>query len=168
MKEHWVRAAFERFEHPLLRFAATLVGPHRAPDVVQDTFLRLCQQERAHVEPHLAAWLFTVARNRAWELRRGGQRQNPIEEGEDMKSPDSGPEQKLQKKQTTHQLVGLLDQLPDRQRQAVLLKFSAGLSYKEIAAVLDTSVSNVGFILHSAVQALRTGMSEEPRKETVS
>jgi RNA polymerase sigma-70 factor (ECF subfamily) len=46
-------------------------------------------------------------------------------------------------------------QLPDKQREAVRLKFVSGLSYKEISEVLKTSVGNVGTLIHLGVTTLR-------------
>src|SRR3954454_11134801 len=67
----WVREAVDRFEGPLGLYASRLLGdPEMAHDVVQDTFLRLCAQDRASVEDHLAEWLFTVCRNRALDVLR--------------------------------------------------------------------------------------------------
>ena len=63
--EEWVRAAVGRFEGPLTLYATRLLRDvEAARDVVQETFLRLCTQDRAQVESHLAEWLFTVCRNR--------------------------------------------------------------------------------------------------------
>jgi RNA polymerase sigma-70 factor (ECF subfamily) len=42
----------------------------------------------------------------------------------------------------------------------VILKFSGGLSYKEIAEVMELSVSHVGVILHTAIGRLRTSLGE--------
>jgi RNA polymerase sigma-70 factor (ECF subfamily) len=67
----WVRAAVERFEGPLARYAFRIVGEmESARDIVQETFLKLCGQDRDRVEPHLAEWLFTVCRNRALDVLR--------------------------------------------------------------------------------------------------
>jgi RNA polymerase sigma-70 factor (ECF subfamily) len=52
--------------------------------------------------------------------------------------------------------------LPPVQQEAVRLKFQHGLSYKEIAAVLNLTVTNVGFILHTALKALRERLKETP------
>jgi RNA polymerase sigma-70 factor (ECF subfamily) len=49
------------------------------------------------------------------------------------------------------------------QQEAVRLKFQHGLSYKEIASVLDLTVTNVGFILHTALKTLRARLGgDEP------
>ncbi len=70
----WVLSALERHEASLLRFAATIVGPDDARDVIQDTFLELCRAKQGDVEGHLVPWLFTVCRNKALTLRRGTKR----------------------------------------------------------------------------------------------
>jgi RNA polymerase sigma-70 factor (ECF subfamily) len=50
--------------------------------------------------------------------------------------------------------------LPVNQREVVRLKFQNQLSYEEIAAVTSLSVSNVGFLLHTALKTLRLRMAE--------
>ena len=63
------------FESPLIGYAATILNdPDRARDVVQDTFIRLCQQDPGKVRDHLKSWLFTVCRNRALDLLRKDKR----------------------------------------------------------------------------------------------
>lgn len=74
---HWVLTALEQNEAALLRYSATLVGTSRAQDVVQDAFMKLCTQSFESVQGHIAAWLFTVCRNRALELRRAERRRRP-------------------------------------------------------------------------------------------
>jgi DNA-directed RNA polymerase specialized sigma24 family protein len=88
----WVLTALQKHEPALLRYAASLVGETRAQDVVQDAFLRLCSQPVERVRDHLAAWLFTVCRNRALEIRRADRRLSRLEEKDEMlESPDSSP-----------------------------------------------------------------------------
>jgi DNA-directed RNA polymerase specialized sigma24 family protein len=70
-----VRSALERFEGPLTRYAASITGDiERARDVVQDTFVRLCDEEPGRLNGCLAQWLFTVCRNRALDVQRKEQR----------------------------------------------------------------------------------------------
>jgi RNA polymerase sigma-70 factor (ECF subfamily) len=84
------------------------------------------------VEGHLAAWLFTVARNRALELKRRDGREDRLPEEDDVKSPDSGPQSKAERAQAMTRVSKLLEQLPEQQREAVLLKFAGDLSYRSI------------------------------------
>ena len=59
------------------------------------------------------------------------------------------------------QAAELINQLPPRQQEVIRLKFQSGFSYKEISRITGLSVSNVGFIIHTAVKTLRTGMSTD-------
>ena len=72
-----------------------------------------------------------------------------------MESPDSGPASHVERRQSLGRVHAALERLTEQQQQAVRLKFSAGLRYKEIAEVMETSVSNVGVILHTAVRKIR-------------
>src|SRR5678815_1217979 len=63
-KAAWVLSALERFERPLLQYALSIVQDlDRARDIVQETFMRLHNQEQKAIEGHLSQWLFTVCRN---------------------------------------------------------------------------------------------------------
>lgn len=152
----FVRAALARYEKPLLRFARSIVGSAHAADVVQDTFVALCKAERSEVEAHLVPWLFTVCKNRALDAHRQRRRLEPLsDEEDDMQSPDSGPVSQLERRQSVHRIEAAMAALSDPQRQAVTLKFAAGLRYKEIAEVMQTSVSNVGVMLHTALKRIK-------------
>jgi len=53
--------------------------------------------------------------------------------------------------------------LPSKQREVLRLKVEAGLSYKDIAEVMNLTVGNVGFILHSAIARVRESITEQER-----
>ena len=160
-KARWVMEALAQHEAALLRYATTLVGSSLASDVVQDTFLKLCSAEREEVEGHLAAWLFTVFKHRALDIGRKERRLRSLEESNVDEAPDSGPVSKLERRETASRMSTALAALPEREREALLLKLDAGLSYKEIAEVMGLSVSNVGFILHTAVKSMQRELARE-------
>ncbi|NUP04489.1 MAG: sigma-70 family RNA polymerase sigma factor [Polyangiaceae bacterium] len=159
----WVLSALSAHEAALLRFAATIVGPVDARDVVQDTFLELCRARREDVEGHLVPWLFTVCRNRAVSLRRGAKRRASEEEVMGIASVEAGPHGELERKEAGETVAQLLEQLPERSREVVALKFAGGLSYKEIAEVTGLTVSHVGVILHEALSKVRERMLKKER-----
>ena len=157
-REHWVGEVVEQFEGPLVRYAAQITGDlERARDVAQDTFLRLCKQDRAALDGHLAEWLYTVCRNRALDVRRKEQRMKTMtsEQAATQESRDSGQAAAAEQQDTASRVLQFIDKLSDNQREVVRLKFQAGLSYKEIAAVTELSVSNVGYLIHTAIKKLR-------------
>lgn len=152
MDKGWVDEALLRYESRLLRYASALLGKSVAEDVVQDTFLRLCAQERTEVEGHLGAWLFTVCRNRARDLAR---RQKPGADPDVVLSVPALQERGVERREALVSVLDALDELSARNREVVLLKFAGDLSYKEIAEVLGLTPSNVGVILHEALQGVR-------------
>jgi RNA polymerase sigma factor (sigma-70 family) len=159
----WVEAAVAEHEGGLIRFAATIVGATAALDVVQDTFLELCSADRQRVEGHLAAWLFTVCRNRAISARRKTSRLRPEEEADVETMAQSEPTRSLERKEDARTVVAALEGLGEREREVVSLRFAADLSYKEIAEVTGLSVSHVGVILHHAIKSVR---AEVARRES--
>ena len=56
------------------------------------------------------------------------------------------------KSETIRSLLELVEQLPGRDKEVVTLKFQQGLSYKEISEVTGLTVSNVGYVLHHALE----------------
>jgi RNA polymerase sigma-70 factor (ECF subfamily) len=153
----WIRDAFDRYEGPLVRYAMRLTGDlDTARDVVQDTFLRLCRQQRSQVEPHLAAWLFTVCRRRGLDVACKLSRMRPLSGECDEPSSLAKNQQELAElHEAAGQILALLETLPKRQQEVIRLKFQNGLSYREIGKVMGLSVSNVGYLIHTAVRKVR-------------
>ena len=154
----FVVLALERYEAPLIRYATRIVGDvEQARDVVQDTFLKLCSERLGKVRDHLAQWLFTVCRNRAYDVRQKEGRMNPLNEVDLRTKPATGsdPVEMLERKEKVQQVLDLMETLPEKQREVLFLKFQCELSYKAIAAITTLSVGNVGFLIHTGVQTIR-------------
>jgi RNA polymerase sigma-70 factor (ECF subfamily) len=159
-KSAWVADALETHERPLIRYAKWLLGDlESARDVVQETFLRLCREDPARLEGHLAPWLFTVCRNLALDARKKAARMAPIED--EQFSVASDLDERHDARQALARIRDTLEKLPANQREVVYLKFQCDLSYKEISDITALSVSNVGFLLHTAVRAIRNHLSAE-------
>lgn len=162
----FVQSAVEHHRAPLLRYAARLLhgDVDRAQDVVQDVFVRLMAQEPASVAGHEAEWLFTVCRNRALDYLRKEGRVRLFEEGqaERISAPEPRPGSGVERAETHAAVLRLLEKLPANQQEVVRLKFQNGFSYKEISRITSLSVTNVGFILHTALARLRKEMSALP------
>lgn len=170
-KAEWIRGALERYERPLLRHALTITRDvERARDVVQDTFLKLCAQDPAALDGHLAEWLFTVCRHRALDILRKEKRMSPLPEAllDDQSGPEPPPDQQLVELETASHVLQLVSRLPRRQQELVRLKFQNGLSYAEMARITQLSVGNVGFILHGAIRELRRLFREESSAPTAT
>jgi len=154
----WMRSHVEAHAADLTRYAASILGDaDAARDVVQDVFIRLWQEPRAGIEDHIRPWLFRVCRNRSLDLRKKGGRMKPLDTAQAARvvAESPGPQSLAEQKDSHAQLLSLMSALPENQQEVVRLKFQNGMSYKEIAAVTELSVTNVGFLLHTAISTLR-------------
>lgn len=167
----WIRDALDRFEGPLLLYARRLTGDgERARDVVQDTFLKLCRQGRADVQPRLAEWLYTVCRNAAIDVRRKERVMKvvPTDGQVAATANDAGPEAQASGKEQRQRLLGHLEELPPKQQEVLRLKFQGGLPYREISRVTGESISNVGVLLHVGLKSLRAKLQGQTSEGQVS
>jgi RNA polymerase sigma-70 factor (ECF subfamily) len=88
----------------------------------------------------------------------------PLSENEAAAHPSAGPRPgaMLEQKEAMGQVLRVLETLPKNQREVIYLKFQCELSYKEISEITRLSVSNVGFLIHTAIQALRKQILANP------
>ena len=144
----------------LLAFAMSILREdrERAYDVVQDVFLKMHKHGADNIDQgRTKAWLFAVCRNRAIDILRKVKPMTITDASELAAVRDERPDPSVaaERREQHNQVLGMLERLPDNQREVVRLKFQSGLSYREIADVTKLSVSNVGFLLHGALKQLR-------------
>jgi RNA polymerase sigma-70 factor (ECF subfamily) len=92
----------------------------------------------------------------AVDHRRTTHAHAPLEEAAEA-AAEGTPEEEAVIRSNFTRLSALIAQLPERQRELLALKYGAGATNRAIAEVTGLSESNVGTILHRAVEALRTG-----------
>ena len=159
--EQWITEAMDLYEASLIRYAMLFTNSEdRARDIVQDTFIKLCRQERKKVEKYVKAWLYKVCRNRSLEILRKENRMMELTDSTLIKKGGTSPSPDMQAAQNddVQMALALVDTLPEKQQEVVRLKFQHQLSYKEISEVAEVSVTNVGFLLHTALKQLRSQM----------
>jgi len=157
------REAFEslfRATHDgLIRFAVSILHDEgTAGDVVQEAFLRLWQRREEH-DPtgSVKALLYRTVRNLALNVVRDGERRERLLE-ERAALPGSGapsPDEALDARVLEERLRGWIAELPDRQREALLLSRFEGLSHEEIGRVMEVAPRTVNNHLVRALRALR-------------
>lgn len=155
------------FQSPLIGYAATILhDTDRARDVVQDTFIRLCQQDVAKVRDNLKSWLFTVCRNRALDLLRKDKRIQPLEDirWKKLAGPGLQPDEQADIEDRLARVMKLLDRLSQNQREVILLKFQQGLSYQEIQEITGLTSGNIGFLIHSGLKRVRELMPDDLKR----
>jgi RNA polymerase sigma factor (sigma-70 family) len=156
-----LQEAIDQYQGPLVRYATQIIGDaERARDVVQETFLRMCREPAVTTSGHLGPWLFTVCRRLAIDVRRKETRMNTSGTSNSV-CEAMAPHQATPaavRNEEFEQVVRLLAELPSNQQEVVRLKFQEEMSYKQISSVTGLSVSNVGYLLHTAVMTLRERM----------
>ena len=147
----------------LLRYAERLLNDDiLAQDAVQIAFIKYVKKRPGKLQNH-RAWLFKVLRNHCFNILRAQNRKAEVMLDENrinsMKHSET-PDRKLMHSETAGILRQSINALKPRHKEVVTLKLEHGKSYKEIAKILDLSVSNVGFILHSAMKELKNDLRE--------
>ena len=102
-----------------------------------------------------STWLLTIARNVAIDYLRARQRYEPLDAAAAVPSPDRSPEQQSAHQSDAQRLAALLTTLEPRQRELIAMKYGADMTNRAIAYATGLSESNVGTILHRAVETLR-------------
>jgi RNA polymerase sigma-70 factor (ECF subfamily) len=138
-------------------YVAGLLRDRAAAEEVTATAFERAYRKRARFDPRRGsgrAWLFGIARNAALdELRRRKQQAELAADPADLDEPHAHED--AERRETRLLLASALAELAPRERELVALKFFAGLSNAEIAAVVEISESNAGTRLHRILEKLR-------------
>jgi RNA polymerase sigma-70 factor (ECF subfamily) len=151
---------YRQYHGPLLRYLQRLCGSRdQAEELVQESFANACAGLLSfRGDCSVATWLFRIARNAYLNsLRRPAAAR--IDTDELLAIPDArayGDPARSYAAREQRDAIGLaLAQLPERQRSLLLLRDAEGLSYAEIADVLELSMSAVKVNLFRARNAFR-------------
>jgi RNA polymerase sigma-70 factor (ECF subfamily) len=150
----------QRWERPVFAFLRLMLGsPEEAQDLTQETFLRMClYASRYRPSGHFRSWLLRISGNlaRSRLRRRKILRWVRFDPGIHDRAAGAGdPVTRLESQEHQAAVHLALGRLPDRQRQAVILRQFEGLAYREIAAAMGTTVPAVETLLFRAMMALR-------------
>lgn len=163
----WVAKLFAQLEGPLVAYIRPRVGGdvEQAQDVVQESFVKLCQQRWPEIEKHATAWLYKTSRNRAIDITRREGRMSAVSSGMDVSTvtdrAERGPDKRTEQVEEIDRMKLQIRDLPDRQQEILRLRLHDGLSYKQIAEVTGLTATNVGYLLHQAIAKLRSNMMAE-------
>jgi RNA polymerase sigma factor (sigma-70 family) len=151
-------AIVQRYRKQLLAYCSRLLPASRAEDAVQQTFLKAYQAMiSGDAELNLRPWLYRIAHNASLNLlRQNGWSHEQLDENMDGVLR---PDQAFELHERLRSTVQAVKALPERQRDAVLLREVEGLSYEEIASALGVGDGAVRQLLHRARTTLRAGMT---------
>jgi RNA polymerase sigma factor (sigma-70 family) len=136
---------YEAHREEVYRFLGRRLGRQRAEDAFQETFLRALRAypRLAHGE-HLRAWVFTIASRIVVDEAR---KSRPSAELPELSAEDGLP--------AFEDLAPLTDDLPPKERAAVVLRYGYDLDYDEIGAALGSSEEAARQAASAGVRRLR-------------
>ena len=145
------QALIDTHAEPVRRFLVATAGPGAADDCFQETFIAaLRAYPRLRPGSNVRAWLFTIARSKAIDHHRVRRRQAiPVGEVPEQAAPPSEPQS------LDGDLWAAVRSLPEKQRAAVILRFTCDLSHREIGNVLDCSDAAARRSVHEGLKRLR-------------
>lgn len=155
-----------RYEKKVFSLAWRLcLNQPEAEDLTQETFLKIWRNAKLwKQEAKLETWIYRILYNSFIDVRRRT-KESTEEPTEVLYSNDDSPEQTLIKKQESQTIANALKELPERQKEALVLCYYQGMKAKEAAEVLSVSQSALEALLFRARQTLKDKLNKRERKE---
>jgi RNA polymerase sigma-70 factor, ECF subfamily len=149
---------FDHFHLPIYRYIASRVHrPADAEDLTQLVFVKALEalpRYEARGIP-FGGWLFRLARNTVIDHVRTRHDHAELDTAAGHAGRDAGPEQVTVARQEMDEVAAALTALTDEQRDAIALRFFAGLSAREAAEVMGKQEGTVRGLQFRAIAALR-------------
>jgi RNA polymerase sigma factor (sigma-70 family) len=149
-------AIFRRYHQDLYRYCTAIVGNSEdAHDALQNTMVKVLralpgEQRRIQLKP----WLYRIAHNESIELLRQRRPTEPIEP--DVVAIGPEPAAEAETRERLRRLIADLEELPDRQRGALVMRELAGLGFDQIGAAFETSPA----VARQTVYEARLGLQQ--------
>jgi RNA polymerase sigma factor (sigma-70 family) len=143
-------AIYRRYHQDLYRFCLAIVGNSQdAQDALQNTMVKVLrslpgEERRIRLKP----WLYRIAHNESVALLR--KRRAVVELDPEQAAAGPGLAEEAAARDRLRRLIGDLEELPERQRAALVMRELAGLEFAEIAAALDTSAGTARQTVYEA------------------
>src|SRR4051794_11276320 len=160
-----------RWERPIYALAYRVIGREEdARDVAQETFLRAFRALKGFKgEAKFSSWLYRITLNlcRDWVRRERRQPIAQAPEGVDLielaseQTPSETIEDLVARNEISEAVARAMATLPDDQRTAIVLKEYHGLTFQEIADMLDCPLSTVKTRLYQGLTVLRRQLDRE-------
>ena len=148
-------ALYEGFRMPVYYYALRLTGnPQKAEDVMQETFLAILRNGGSYrSDGKAAAWIYTVARNKAMDIFRKEGNELPLSQADELEAffppfdGDAYPQ--------------MLSVLNEKERDIVILRVLCGFTLTEIARDKGMPKGSVFWSYNNAMKKLKKHLKEE-------
>jgi RNA polymerase sigma-70 factor, ECF subfamily len=157
------RELFERHKDKVYSIALRYSGDEAAAmDIAQETFLKLFTCIGSfRGEASFDSWLYRLVVNSCLDQKRKLRRFTPLVDEllDALKSPGEGVVEKMERSELSRRVRSVVGRLPAEQRMVIVLRYTQGLSYDEIAGILGCSAGTVASRLNRAHKVLERRLS---------
>jgi len=151
-----IEEVFAAEETPLLKFAYGYVKRREvAEEIVQDAFMKLHQLWGEVEKPK--SWLYKAVRNLSLNHLRKARRETLTDEAS-QETAGEVMDDKIGRLEAVHTMRLLMDDLNEKDKELVRLKFEEDQSYSKISEKLEIGIGNVGYRLHHILKQLADGL----------
>lgn len=155
-----------KYTSSLYNFAVHLTDKNNAPDIVQETFIKVWKNLHKFNEEKAAfkTWVFTIAKNTATDFLRKKKSilfsdidtENDTDSfSEKIPAENLLPDEILQKLQDSELLNKLLERLPTQYKTVLILHYQEEMTFDEIGKILDKPLNTVKSYHHRAIAKLK-------------
>ena len=159
-----LEALYERHKGRLLGYCDKMLSSHAAAeDVFQDVWIKVMQALPRYrpTRGSFRPWLYRIAANAAVDrIRRDRLRTGPELDADRLEHGAPSPESEGVGREIGRDLDAALAELPERQRNAVLLRHRLGMSYDEISTILNVPEGTAKTLVHRGAKTLREGLAK--------
>ena len=128
-------------------------------DIAQEVCIKLGRSIRDfRIDSKFSTWLYRIVLNTVNDFHRKKKNHRDIEDIHDLADPHSA-ESHAQRQELWHWVI----QLPEKQRDAVLLVYGEGLAHGETANAMECKESTVSWYIHEAKKQLKIWMHRDGR-----
>ena len=165
-----------RWERPIYALAYRTLGREEdARDVVQEAFLRAYRGLRGFKgQAKFSSWLYRITLNLCRDWIRRERRTpvvqvpegvDPVDLADERVAPQESVEELVSRREMSQAVARAMAELPEEQRTAIMLKEYHGLTFQEIADMLDCPLSTVKTRLYQGLSVLRRRLERRQAEE---
>ncbi len=150
---------FRQYQDKVSRYVRfRIANYHDAQDAVSDVFVRVSAALDRYdsTRGSLSSWVYAITRNTVRDYFRALKPGVCLDDQADLSDGGGAVEDAVLSRELLAELANALQQLSQRERDVLILRFWQGLSPGEIAEKMKISYSNAGFIQSNALKKLRT------------
>ena len=129
-----------------------------AADATQEAFIKALRAfQRFRGDSSFKTWIVAIAVNEAkgWARRTGRRRETSLEDPDELEGREPGAADRVVLDDEVGRVREALQTLPEKQRMAVSLRIFEGLSFKEVATLIDSTEGAARVNYHHGIKRLR-------------